>query len=64
MPFGLTDAPAMFMDLINKVFKPYVDQFVAVFINYILIYSKTPKDHTHHLKTVIEVLRKNELYTS
>ena len=62
MPFGLTNAPAAFMDLMNRVFKPHLDQFVVGFINDILIYSRTPKDHTHHLRTVLEVLMKNEQY--
>jgi len=46
----------------NRVFKPHLDQFVVVFIDDILIYSRTPEDHTHHLRTALEVLRKNELY--
>jgi len=62
MPFGLTNAPATFMDLMNRVFKPYLDQFVVVFINDILIYLRTPEKYTHHLRTVLEVLRKNKLY--
>jgi len=62
MPLELTNAPTTFIDLVNRVFKPYLDKFIAVFIDYILIYSSTPKEHTHHLRTVLEVLRKNELY--
>jgi len=50
------------MNPMNKVFKPYLDQFVVVFIDDILICSRTPEEHTHHLRTVLEVLRKNELY--
>ena len=46
----------------NRVFKPYLDQFVVVFIDNILIYSRTLEEHTHHLRIVLEVLRKNELY--
>ena len=62
MLFGLTDALAIFMDLINRVFKPCLDQFVVVFIDHILIYSRTQKEHTHKLRTVLEVLIKIELY--
>jgi len=62
MPFGLTNALAIFMDLMNRVFKPYLDQFGVVLVDDILIYWSTPNDHTHHLRTVLEVLRKNELY--
>jgi len=54
--------PAAFMDLMNRVFKPYLDQFVVVFIDDILIYSRTPEDHTHHLRTGLEAMRKNELF--
>jgi len=62
MPFGLTNALTAFIDLMNRVFKPYLDQFMLVFIDDILIYSRTPEEHTHHLRTTLEVLRRNELY--
>ncbi|GJS41752.1 hypothetical protein Tco_0566795, partial [Tanacetum coccineum] len=62
MPFGLTNAPAVFMDLMNRVYKPYLDKFVIVFINDILIYSKDKKEHEEHLMTIIELLKKEELY--
>ena len=52
MPFGLTNALMAFMDLINQVFRPYVDQFVMVFIDAILVYSKDQEDHDTHLWVV------------
>ncbi|KAI3827638.1 hypothetical protein L1987_01718 [Smallanthus sonchifolius] len=62
MPFGLTNAPAVFMDLMNRVCKPYLDKFVIVFIDDILIYSRTKEDHEHHLRLILELLRKEKLY--
>ncbi|KAJ9557024.1 hypothetical protein OSB04_011638 [Centaurea solstitialis] len=62
MPFGLTNAPAAFMDLMNRVCRPMFDRSMIVFIEYILIYSKTKEDHLVHLREVFEVLRKECLY--
>ena len=62
MPFGLTNAPAVFMDLMNRVFSEYLDKFVIVFIDDILVYSKTREEHEDNLRTVLEILRKKQLY--
>jgi len=62
MPFGLTNAPAVFMDYMNRIFRPYLDSFVVVFIDDILIYSKTPEEHAKHLQMVLEILREKKLY--
>ncbi|GJR90487.1 putative reverse transcriptase domain-containing protein [Tanacetum coccineum] len=62
MPFGLTNAPAVFMDLMKWVCKPYLNKFVIVFIDDILIYSKSKQEHEEHLKLILEFLKKEELY--
>nr|GEY22718.1 hypothetical protein [Tanacetum cinerariifolium] len=56
MPFGLTNAPAVFMDLMNRVCKPYLDNFIIVFIDYILVYSKGEEEHGRRLKIILELL--------
>ncbi|GKC28146.1 putative reverse transcriptase domain-containing protein [Tanacetum coccineum] len=53
---------AVFMDLMNRVCKPYLDKFMIVFIDYILIYSKNKQEHEEHLKLILELLKKEELY--
>ncbi|KAG8491589.1 hypothetical protein CXB51_014771 [Gossypium anomalum] len=62
MPFGLTNAPAIFMDSMNRIFRPYLDKFVVVFIDDILIYSHDETEHAEHLRTVLQLLRDNQLY--
>ncbi|KAL0540282.1 hypothetical protein IC582_024516 [Cucumis melo] len=62
MSFGLTNAPAVFMDLMNRVFREFLDTFVIVFIDDILIYSKTEAEHEGHLRMVLQTLRDNKLY--
>ena len=62
MPFGLTNAPSVFMDLMNKVFKPYLDQFVVVFIDDILVYSRSGEEHERHLSIVLQILRDKQLH--
>ena len=61
MPFGLTDVPAAFIDLMHRIFKTYLDQFVVVFVDDILVYSKTLEDHEKYLKIVLQTL-KDQLY--
>nr|GEY74195.1 putative reverse transcriptase domain-containing protein [Tanacetum cinerariifolium] len=62
MPFGLTNALTVFMDLMNRVFHEYLDKFVIVFIDDILVYLKTRKEHEDHLRIVLEILRQKKLY--
>ena len=62
MPFGLTNASAAFMDLMNRIYRPYLDQFVVVFVDDILIYSKGRAEHEKHLQLGLQVLRENQLY--
>ena len=62
MPFELMNAPVAFMDLMHRVFQPYLDQFVVVFVDDILIYSKSKEEHEGHLRIVIQALRDHQLY--
>ena len=62
MPFGLTNVPAAFMNLMHRVFQPYLDQFVVVFVDDILIYSQSEEEHEDHLRVVLQLLRDHHLY--
>ena len=62
MPFGLTNAPATFMGLMNDILRPYLDDFVIVFLDDILIYSKDEETHARHLRLVLQKLREHQLY--
>ena len=62
MPFGLKNSPTTFMDLMHRVFQPYLDQFVGVFVEDILIYSKSEEEHEDHLRIVLQTLREHQLY--
>ena len=62
MPFGLTNAPTAFIDLLNWVFRPQLGKFRVVFIDDILIYSKTEEKHTEHLRIVLRTVGEHKLY--
>nr|GEV93841.1 putative reverse transcriptase domain-containing protein [Tanacetum cinerariifolium] len=62
MPFGLTNAPAVFMDLMNRIFHEFLDKFVIVFIDDILVFSKSKEEQEDHLRTVLQTLRQEKLY--
>ena len=62
MPFGLTNEPAAFMDLMHEAFQPYLDQFIVVFVDDILIYSQFKREHEDHLRIVLQLLRDHQLY--
>src|SRR5436305_11041666 len=62
LPFGLTNAPATFMILMNNIFREYLDDFVIVYLNNILIYSRTKEEHADHLQTGLKTLRQHRLY--
>ena len=62
MPFGLMNAPATFMDLMHRIFQPYLDRFVIVFVDDILIYSQSEWEHEYHLRIILQLLRDHQLY--
>ncbi len=62
LPFGLTNAPATFQFMMNNVLRPYLNKFVLVYLDDILIYSKTPEDHLKHIQLVLDILRKHKLF--
>ena len=62
MPFSLTNVSVAFMDLMHRVFQPYLDQFVVVFVDDILIYSKSEEEHEDHLRVILQVFRDHQLY--
>ena len=62
MHFGLTNVLAAFMDLMHRVFQPYLDQFVVVFVDDFLIYSQSEEEHEDHLRIILQVLREHQLY--
>ena len=62
MPFALTNAPAAFTDLMNRVFHPYLYRFMIVFINDILVYSRNQEEHAEYLRTILQTLRQKQLY--
>src|ERR1044072_8686874 len=62
MPFRVTNAPAVFMDYMNRIFHPFLDRFVVVFIDDILVYSKNEEEHREHLRQVLQILRAKKLY--
>ena len=62
MPFGLKNVLVAFMDLMHRVFQPYLDLFIVVFMDEILIYSKSEEDHEGHLRIVLQTLREHQLY--
>src|ERR1044072_2205377 len=64
MPFGVTNEPTVFMDYMNRVFHEFLDRFVVVFIDDILVYSKNEEEHREHLRQVLQILRAKKLYAN
>ena len=63
MPFGLTNVPAVFMDLMNRVYRPMIDHSVIVFVDDILVYSKTREQHEEHIRELLGILSRERLYS-
>jgi len=63
MPFGVTNAPSVFMEYMNRIFHPYLNQYVVVFIDDILVYSKSEEEHAEHLRVVLQVLKEKRLFS-
>ena len=62
MPFGLTNAPATFCTLMNQLFHDYLDKFMVVYLDDIVVYSRTLEEHVEHLRIILKVLQENSLY--
>lgn len=62
MSFGLTNASTVFMDLMNRIFQPYLDQFVVVYIDDILVYPRSMDEHDHHLRVMLQTIRERQLF--
>jgi len=62
MPFGVTNALVVFMDYMNRIFRPFLDKFVIVFIDDILIYSRIQEEHAEYLRLLLDILREKQLY--
>ena len=62
MPFGVTNAPGVFMDYMNRIFHPYLDSFVVVFIDDISVYSKTREEHEEYLRIMLQTLKNRQVY--
>ena len=62
MPFGLTNTPAVFMDLMNQAFNPFLDHFVIIFIDNILVYFESREEHEHHLRITLQTFQDHQVY--